>query len=178
MVQRASRKIEAMEYEIGKVHASMRSGKSPDLNRLTFASSHHSGPRSARAIEAGVESMLAFRLFVSDETLGALDLYGSRRGAFDEAARAFGTVFAAHAALALAGEQVHEHDLEVADGLRQALLTRDVIGQAKGILMVKRRIDADGAFDLLARVVPRSECEVASGCRARRRHMESSRTMI
>lgn len=145
-----ARKIEAMEYEIGE---------GPCLDAIWEVSRFESSDLreqsslwptfAARAIEAGVESMLAFRLFVSDETLGALDLYGSRRGAFDEAARAFGTVFAAHAALALAGEQVHQHDLEVADGLRQALLTRDVIGQAKGILMVKRRIDADSAFDLL-----------------------------
>jgi len=35
--------------------------------------------------------MLAFRLFAAADTLGALDLYGTRLGAFDEAARAFGS---------------------------------------------------------------------------------------
>ncbi len=93
--------------------------------------------------------MLAFRLFASEETLGALDLYSGRRGAFDESARALGTVFAAHAALALAGAQVHERDLAEAAGLREALSSRDVIGQAKGILMATRHIDADAAFHLL-----------------------------
>ena len=104
---------------------------------------------AARALEAGVESMLAFRLFAAGPTLGALELYSSRRGAFDEAARAFATVYAAHAALALSGAQVHERDLSVADNLRDALATRDVIGQAKGILMATRGVDADTAFGLL-----------------------------
>jgi AmiR/NasT family two-component response regulator len=35
------------------------------------------------------------------------------------------------------------------EGLRDALSTRDVIGQAKGILMATRKVDADAAFDLL-----------------------------
>ena len=73
---------------------------------------------AARAIDAGIQSMLAFRLFAAEDTLGALDLYGSEAGAFDEAARAFGAVFAAHAALALAGTQLHERDLATADDLR------------------------------------------------------------
>ena len=142
--------IEKMEYEIGE-------GPCVDAiwERPTFESANLRDELSlwptfaARAVDAGVESMLAFRLFASEETLGALDLYSSRRGAFDESARAFGTVFAAHAALALAGAQIHERDLAVADGLREALATRDVIGQAKGVLMATRHIDAEAAFDLL-----------------------------
>lgn len=142
--------VEEMEYEIGE-------GPCVDAiwERPTFESSDLRDEISlwptfaARALDAGIESMLAFRLFASEETLGALDLYSGRRGAFDESARAFGTVFAAHAALALAGAQVHERDLAVADGLREALTTRDLIGQAKGILMATRHIDADTAFDLV-----------------------------
>jgi transcriptional regulator with GAF, ATPase, and Fis domain len=144
------RRIERMEYEVGE-------GPCLDaiLQHPFFESSdlRDELPRwptfAARALEAGIESMLAFRLFFAEETLGALDLYSSRRGAFDEAARAFGTVYSAHAALALAGAQVHEHDLAVADGLRDALISRDEIGQAKGILMATRHVDADTAFDLL-----------------------------
>ena len=117
---------------------------------------------AARAIDAGIQSMLAFRLFAAEDTLGALDLYGNEPGAFDEAARAFGTVFAAHAALALAGAQLHEHDLEKADDLRTALETRDVIGQAKGILMATRHIDDVAAFDLLRETSSRTNRKLRS----------------
>jgi len=41
---------------------------------------------------------------------------------------------------------------ELVAGLKVALLTRDIIGQAKGILMERYRITADEAFDLLRTV--------------------------
>ena len=122
------REIEEMEYEIGE-------GPCVDAiwKRPTFESSDLRD-------EMSLWPMFAAR---------ALDLYSRRRGAFDESARAVGTVFAAHAALALAGAQIHARDLAEADGLQEALVTRDVIGQAKGILMATRHVDADAAFDLL-----------------------------
>ena len=104
-----------------------------------------------QALAAGFESMLGFRLFAAEDTIGALDLYGYQRGAFDETSRALGIVLASHAAIALAGAQVHEHDLDTITGLTEALVARDVIGQAKGILMANRGIDADDAFALLSR---------------------------
>ena len=144
------REIEEMEYEIGEGPCVDAIWKRPTFESSDLRDELSLWPMfAARALDAGVESMLAFRLFASEETLGALDLYSRQRGAFDESARAFGTVFAAHAALALAGAQVHAHDLAVADGLQEALVTRDVIGQAKGILMATRHVDADTAFDLL-----------------------------
>ena len=103
----------------------------------------------ARAGDTGVESILAFRLFATEETLGALDLYSTRRGAFDETARALGKVYAAHAALALASAQIRERNFVAIGTLRDALVSRDLIGQAKGILIATRHIDADAAFDLL-----------------------------
>jgi len=48
-------------------------------------------------------------------------------------------------ALALAEAQRTEH-------LRTALLNRDVIGQAKGIIMARYNIDADAAFATLKRI--------------------------
>jgi transcriptional regulator with GAF, ATPase, and Fis domain len=144
------REIEEMEYEIGEGPCVDAIWKRPTFESSDLRDEMSLWPTfTARALDAGVESMLAFRLFASEETLGALDLYSHRRGAFDESARAFGTVFAAHAALALAGAQIHARDLAEADGLQEALVTRDVIGQAKGILMATRHVDADAAFDLL-----------------------------
>ena len=103
-------------------------------------------PRFARrAVETtGVHSMLSFRLYVAEDTLGALNLYSKRTAAFDDDDRAVGSVFAAHASVALSTAQ---HEQQMAD----ALVSRDTIGQAKGILMARQGVTADQAFDMLRR---------------------------
>lgn len=82
---------------------------------------------------------------------GALNIYSKRPGELHAAAPDTALLLATHASLALAGtEAVEMAELRQAQ-LRQALDTRDVIGQAKGILMTRRGISADEAFDLLRR---------------------------
>jgi len=145
-----AREIEEMECQIGEGPCLDAIARRPTFESADLRDQLALWPTfTARAIDAGIHSMLAFRLFAAEDTLGALDLYGRRPGAFDETARAFGTVFAAHAALALAGAQLHEHDLADIDGMRQALDARDAIGQGKGILMATHHIDSDTAFELL-----------------------------
>lgn len=102
--------------------------------------------RAAR--ETGVHSMLSFRLFADEDTLGALNLYCKRTGAFGEEARAVGAVLAAHAAVALRAAQAEQN-------LAEAVASRDVIGQAKGLLMARQGITADEAFALLRRASQR-----------------------
>jgi len=103
-------------------------------------------PRFSRlAAENGLGSLLSFQLFVIGDNLGALNLYATQPHAFDEASESVGLVFASHAAIALAGAQQEER-------LRTAIAGRDLIGQAKGILMERFRLTADQAFQALARV--------------------------
>lgn len=94
--------------------------------------------------ETGVVSMLSFRLFVEEDTLGALNLYSKRAAAFDDDDVAVGAVFAAHAALAWSTARHDEH-------MEHAIASRDLIGQAKGILMSSEHLTADDAFDALRR---------------------------
>jgi hypothetical protein len=102
-------------------------------------------PRFARrAAAAGAGSMLSFQLWVEGDNLGALNLYGRQPHAFDEESVQVGLLFVAHAAVAMAGAQKH-------DQLTAGLATRDLIGQAKGILMERYQIDAQRAFALLVR---------------------------
>jgi GAF domain-containing protein len=102
-------------------------------------------PRFApAALERGVGTMAAFQLFAAHGSAGALNLYAEQPGVFDESALDIASLFASHAAIALHGAQ------RVA-GLHQALRTRDVIGQAKGILIERFTLSEDQAFAMLAR---------------------------
>lgn len=98
----------------------------------------------AQARQLGVTSTLTFQLYLEGDTLGALSLYSDVTGAFTTESRTIAGLFASHAALALGGAQ------QVAN-LNEAVSTRDLIGQAKGILMERFGVTADDAFDLLVR---------------------------
>lgn len=100
---------------------------------------------AARAVGLGVRSMLSFQLYVARDDLGALNLYSPRPGAFGgREAEEIGLLFAAHAAVAMADAQ------DIAS-LHLAVASRDLIGQAKGILMERYGLDGDQAFALLVR---------------------------
>lgn len=102
-------------------------------------------PRFApEAASHGIGSMLSMQLFVHADTLGALNLYSSEPKSFNEESQSLGGLFASHAAIALAGAR------HVAQ-LHQALASRDLIGQAKGILMERFALDAGEAFNLLVK---------------------------
>jgi GAF domain-containing protein len=109
---------------------------------------------SAGALEQGFRSVLSCRLFVprNEETLGALSLYSSVPFAFETAARDIALMFASHAALALAGAEQELRAAVRERNLEEALRSRDVIGQAKGILMEREHISAEEAFERLRRV--------------------------
>lgn len=95
------------------------------------------------AAELGVVSMVCLPLRIEERTTGALSLYSSRPAVFDDVELGFVNLFATHAALALA-------EAQRVDQLRTALTSRDLLGQAKGVLMERFRIDADEAFRRLS----------------------------
>ncbi|MCO1659159.1 GAF and ANTAR domain-containing protein [Pseudonocardia humida] len=106
------------------------------------------GPEAAAL---GVCSVLAVGLFPGGASprYGALNIYSREVGGLDELDRDLALVLAAHASTALSATMAHSTaDLELAQ-LRQAISSRDVIGQAKGILMERRGVSADEAFDIL-----------------------------
>ena len=110
-----------------------------------------------RASEAtGIRSMVGFRLFVREDTLGALNLYSTRVAAFDDDARQIGALFAAHAALAMANAAEHEHG----ENLESALESSRVIGVAVGILMEQSSVSRAAAFRILSLASQRSNVKL------------------
>jgi GAF domain-containing protein len=99
-------------------------------------------PFCSRATDLNVLSMLCVPLWVDDRRLGSLSLYASDSGAFNPVSQRLAGLFATHAALALADTQ---RDAD----LRRMAASRDLIGQAKGIVMATQKVDADAAFAML-----------------------------
>jgi len=114
--------------------------------RVTDMATENRWPLFARrASQAGAASMLSLQLFVEGDNLGALNLYGRVPDAFTDESEQVGLLMAAHAAIAYAGVRKEAH-------LAQALVSRELIGQAKGILMERYQISGERAFLVMTRV--------------------------
>ena len=99
----------------------------------------------AEAARLEVRSMLCVPLWIDERGLGALSLYADQVAAFSDPHERVAVLLATFAALALA-------EAQRADQMHDALGNRDIIGQAKGILMERHRVSADAAFSVLSRV--------------------------
>ena len=97
-----------------------------------------------KASALGFNSVLSAELHARGRRIGALNLYGTSEETFSPEDIALAALFARQGALALGYARSEE-------GLREALETRTVIGQAQGVLMERFEIDADRAFATLRR---------------------------
>lgn len=97
---------------------------------------------AAAATRHGVLCSVSYQLFAARGSAGALNLYADTPRAFDDEALDLSALFASQAAIAL-------HGAQRAAQLTTALRSRDVIGQAKGILIERFHLDEDRAFALL-----------------------------
>ncbi|MGN7782733.1 ANTAR domain-containing protein [Mycolicibacterium sp. 22603] len=103
-------------------------------------------PRFASAaMELGARSLLSFQLYVPQQNLGALNLYGGEADVFSEDSEFIGVIVAQHASFALSGAEAETQ-------FEKALHSRDEIGQAKGIIMERFKIDSMAAFRLLVKL--------------------------
>jgi GAF domain-containing protein len=102
------------------------------------------------AAERGIRSALALPL-TANGTIGAVNLYARYPAAFGVVDRAKGVILASLASVALTAAHSLEDEERRIENLHSALSSREVIGQAQGILMERERIAADQAFDVLRR---------------------------
>lgn len=142
------------EYGEGPCIDAFRSGStvdSPDFN---------AEPRWPQFVErciaeTPVRSGIGVPLLMGTRPIGALDLYADAPDSFHDDDRAAAALFATHAAIAFAAGRERVQFTE-------ALASRDVIGQAKGILMTQSHITADEAFDMLRRASQRLNRKLVS----------------
>lgn len=98
-----------------------------------------------KVVELGLLSALSLKLYTADRTAGALNLFGYEPRPWNSESETIGMVLAAHAASAILASRESEQ-------LQSALSTRDRIGQAKGIIMERFKIDDVRAFEMLRKL--------------------------
>jgi GAF domain-containing protein len=103
------------------------------------------------ADELGIRSSLSVPLRLEGSAVGALNLYAGAVEAFPPGTVEVAEMFAAQASIAVTNAQVYWQARHLAEHLSKALDSRDVIGQAKGILMREHSITGDAAFEMIRR---------------------------
>ncbi|GBE66466.1 transcriptional regulator [Mycobacterium sp. MFM001] len=92
-----------------------------------------------------VRSSLSIQLYTNENELGTLNLYSEEAGTFTPEIEELAVALAAQAAVGLAAARS-------SDDLRSALASRDIIGQAKGIIMESYKVTSGEAFILLTKL--------------------------
>lgn len=147
------RRVDALQTSTGQGPC-LDAASEHRIVRVPDLSSEKRWPEFSRgAVKLGARSMLSIQLFVVGERMGALNLYGDAPNAFDSESEQVGLLVAAHAAVAFA-------DSKKISQLGEALLARQTIGQAEGILMERYKITAEQAFILLSRASTRSNIKL------------------
>ena len=154
--------IDSAQYESGRGPCldSWREGRVVRLDDMEAAKGDY--PEFAKAAQAhGVQSTISLPLVAGDERLGALNLYARVSGGFSSDDEAIGTDLAAAAATVLANASAFWAASELSDQLGQAMRSRAVIEQAKGVLMARSpQMTADEAFDVLRKASQRENIKV------------------
>jgi len=107
-----------------------------------------------------VTNTVSIGLPVAERIIGALNVYGMEgdaEGPFDEDAIAIATTFGHYAAVALANAPLYTSTAELVQQLQEALVSRAVIDQAKGIMTAQMRCTPDEAFGTLVGLASRQE---------------------
>jgi len=138
-------KLDALQEECGEGPCISAAVDELIVRTDDFAHEQRWPQYSPAVTDLGVRSGLSFKLYTSENTAGALNLFSLRPHAFNGESEAIGAVLAAHAASAIIASR-HGEQLEA------ALNTRDTIGQAKGVIMERFNVDAVRAFEMLRKL--------------------------
>ncbi|MGH9297572.1 MAG: ANTAR domain-containing protein [Acidimicrobiales bacterium] len=156
----AARTVDSFQYE----HSSgpcLDAYRFQRVFRIESTTDDENWPAFSRsAAAAGVRSTLSFPLVVSGDGLGALNLYSEVVNGFSEEDTRLGALFAGQASVSVANARSYWRLQGLTDQLNEALSTRGVIDQAKGILIAEEGCSADEAFDLLTRASQRRHQKV------------------
>ena len=141
--------IDAVQYAVGDGPC-LDAFRNQRENLVDLGGAHERWPMFTAAVQDdGVKSLLAVPLLSGTRCFGALNLYGHARHAFDHSDLELVRMAASRAADAVGAVVDVEGARQVAAQMEQAMASRAVIEQAKGVLMGRHGVDEKQAFELL-----------------------------
>lgn len=156
MIPRTAAYTTARTLEIDGIQYAVGDGPCLDAfrnrreNRVNLSEADDRWPAFVeQAVAYGYQSLLAVPLVSGDEALGALNLYATRAGAFDSFDLSLVQMAGQRCADVIAAAQEIIGARTLASQLEQAMGSRAVIEQAKGVLMGLRGISEHDAFELI-----------------------------
>lgn len=130
----------------------LQAARTGQIVRVNVEQARDRWPEFARSAQvAGVASYLSAPLMIDDEFAGSLNLYSEEPHGFGDLDEALLRLYVTAATAALANARRYAEVRVLAEQLGQALETREMIGQAVGVLMVRRGVSAEQAFEYLSR---------------------------
>jgi len=108
------------------------------------------------ALDSGVHSSMSVPLPVQREVIGALNLYSGVTLDFTDEHVRLAEQFASYAALAIGNTALYMNSTQLAAQMQEAMTSRAVIEQAKGIVMALEKVSAEEAFHVLVKASQRS----------------------
>ena len=114
-------------------------------------------PEFSRAAQrAGIQHSVSVALPIPDRIVGALNLYASTLHPIQAHTIELAEAFAQYASVTVANVSTDHETAAQAEQLREALTSRAIIDQAKGVLMERHGYTADEAFTLLVNTSQRT----------------------
>jgi transcriptional regulator with GAF, ATPase, and Fis domain len=113
-----------------------------------------------KAGAAGARSALSIPASMDGRVIAALNVYSRSQQAFDADSVSVAQVIAAHAGLAAQVTTAFHRHRDLAEQLREAMQSRAMIEQAKGMIMLRDRCDAEAAFRTLVRASQHSNTKL------------------
>lgn len=104
---------------------------------------------SAAVTDLDVRAMVSVPLMTGGSAIGAIKVYSNRPNAYSQRAEHLLELFAHQAAILLSNTQALADARRLSAQLTDALNTRDLIGQAKGVLIAQGAADDQTAFAML-----------------------------
>ncbi|GAY10980.1 GAF and ANTAR domain-containing protein [Pseudonocardia sp. N23] len=137
-----ARALDTLQYDLDEGPGPQAIRESRTIHAAELATDPRWPRFGPRAADLGALSVLTCRLFTGDRATAAINLYGTAPHAFTTNDEIAAAVIAAHASVAIDSVRTRTQ-------LAEAIRTRQLIGEAVGILKERHQVSSQQAFNRL-----------------------------